>query len=407
MSPVAATLTWLDLTSTDRNQVRQILDLFEEQGTVDELGLGTVRDFFSDTLFPGTSTLHTRLRYVLFIPWVYRRLEARHRQVQDIDAEAREQEIRVIDALRSGGEEEGVIGGHARERLARLPSQAYWSALARWGLFCPRQSQGWYHHRFHRLAARRERTADEPLEAEEPVRTWHPQLPEPPEDWLQATTFALTGEEAAFLRDRIECAVPDSLLAYLAREGNAGLVDTQFLWEVPEVGQAPEHLQQLVAAARRFSLHVEGATLLYNLQLAELRRDRHGDPQGVDQGHIDTYRERLAVWAGQEAEETPFDPQALWALAARHRVVLRQPLRRFVESWSEVINSHGAAAVADSQRLRELIASRERALKGPRARVVNTNRLDQWRGSAGLGRLDYRWPDVRRLLADLHEGLGR
>ena len=59
------TLTWLDLTATDRDKMRRVLDLFNEQGTIDEMGLGTLRDTLSDALFPGTSTIQTRLRYML------------------------------------------------------------------------------------------------------------------------------------------------------------------------------------------------------------------------------------------------------------------------------------------------------------------------------------------------------
>jgi hypothetical protein len=51
---MAASLTWIDLTATDRDKVRRVLDLFKEQGTVDELGLGSLRDLFSNALFPGT-----------------------------------------------------------------------------------------------------------------------------------------------------------------------------------------------------------------------------------------------------------------------------------------------------------------------------------------------------------------
>ena len=72
---MAATLTWLDLTASDRDRMRQVLDLFNEQGTVDEMGLGRLRDALSEALFPGTSTIQTRLRYVLFVPWIYRQLE--------------------------------------------------------------------------------------------------------------------------------------------------------------------------------------------------------------------------------------------------------------------------------------------------------------------------------------------
>ena len=53
---MAATLTWLDLTASDRDRMRQVLDLFKEQGTVDEMGLGRLRDALSEALFPGPCT---------------------------------------------------------------------------------------------------------------------------------------------------------------------------------------------------------------------------------------------------------------------------------------------------------------------------------------------------------------
>lgn len=52
---MTATVSWLDLTAADRDKVRRVLDLFSEQGTVDELGLGSLRDTISNALFPGTS----------------------------------------------------------------------------------------------------------------------------------------------------------------------------------------------------------------------------------------------------------------------------------------------------------------------------------------------------------------
>ena len=52
-------LTWLDLTARDRDKMRRVIDLFSEQGTIDEMGLGTIRDTLSDVLFPGTSSMCT------------------------------------------------------------------------------------------------------------------------------------------------------------------------------------------------------------------------------------------------------------------------------------------------------------------------------------------------------------
>ena len=50
-------IAWLDYSETERRRMMDIIDLFREKGTVDELGLGTIRDALADRLFPGTSTV--------------------------------------------------------------------------------------------------------------------------------------------------------------------------------------------------------------------------------------------------------------------------------------------------------------------------------------------------------------
>lgn len=66
-----ASLTWLDHDPAARERSLRLLALFQERDSRDELGLGAIRDSFADQLFPGTSTIQTRLRYMFFIPWIY------------------------------------------------------------------------------------------------------------------------------------------------------------------------------------------------------------------------------------------------------------------------------------------------------------------------------------------------
>jgi len=151
---VSPSLSWLDLTAADRDKVRRVLDLFSEQGTVDELGIGSLRDTISNALFPGTSVLHTRMRYVMFIPWIYRELES-WGTGYDVAHHARELEIQLIDALAESDDTAGVIGIDAGANLARLASNAYWALLVHWGLFMPARPQSWYHRNFDELLSRR------------------------------------------------------------------------------------------------------------------------------------------------------------------------------------------------------------------------------------------------------------
>lgn len=67
---MTAFIGWVDSSSAERERVRRAIALFDEKDTRDELGIGTVRDAFANAFFPGTSTIETRLRYCLFVPWI-------------------------------------------------------------------------------------------------------------------------------------------------------------------------------------------------------------------------------------------------------------------------------------------------------------------------------------------------
>ena len=70
-----STLTWLDSSERERRTALELLSALNEPGTLDELGIGSIRDTFADKLFPGTTTIQTRARYFLFVTWILRIVE--------------------------------------------------------------------------------------------------------------------------------------------------------------------------------------------------------------------------------------------------------------------------------------------------------------------------------------------
>jgi hypothetical protein len=130
MEPVPSSFAWVDFSEEDRQRMNAVVQLFQESETVDELGLGVVRDVFANLLFPGTSTIQTRARYFFFIPWIYRRQEERRVSVAEIAKRARDDEIKLIDVLLENEDHAGVIGAQKRAALKGLPSAIYWRALA-------------------------------------------------------------------------------------------------------------------------------------------------------------------------------------------------------------------------------------------------------------------------------------
>jgi hypothetical protein len=131
---LTSAIGWIDFDDAERDRAQRLMDLFREQNSRDELGLGAIRDSIADHLFPGTSTIHTRLRYMLFIPWIFAGLPT-HRAPREIAAKARQDEILLRDALLAGDSTaNGVIGKDAGAKLKRLPSSIYWSGLESWGI---------------------------------------------------------------------------------------------------------------------------------------------------------------------------------------------------------------------------------------------------------------------------------
>ncbi len=404
---MTSAFAWLDYSAKERRAMLEIVDLFREKGTVDELGVGTIRDAFADAMFPGTSTLHTRARYLLFVPWVYLQLEEEKVKGSQMNERARSLQAALVRSLIAGGQSEGVIGIEAQEKLLRTPAMVYWGALRTLGvrLFPGSIEQysgavdSWY-----ALGRSPQRGEDgEIVDAGRP--NWHPGIPSPPNDLWQNASFALTYEEAAYLRERVYNAASDSLLAFCIRHPRS-YAKVERPWELPHLDEASGDQRAIVEQARRFALLMAGAVLVYNVMLAEEARDA-----GIrDSSLAERYRSDLATWADgrvrPELGELRRSEAAgsLWDVVSRIGPASSLPARRFAGQWI----SYALAdpwTVADSAEIRQLIERRERALKGGLARLTNPRALERWNGASGLGELTYRWPNARVVIADVVEGL--
>jgi hypothetical protein len=183
---VPSTFTWLDYSEQHRRRMLDVIDLFAEPDTRDELGIGSVPDAFAEALFPGVSVVQRRARYLLFVPWIYLDLERRGVPSAQAADRARRAETALINVLAEEDDHDGTIGIQAREKLKRLPSNVYWQALGRYGIRVFPGHQDAYHRAFDlfhsRAAAHRSRARerDDPAEEASP-HNWHPGLPAAPD----------------------------------------------------------------------------------------------------------------------------------------------------------------------------------------------------------------------------------
>ena len=134
-------LGWIDFSKEDRQKTLDVINLLSEQVAVDELGIGIIRDAFANYFFPGTSTIQTRAKYFLIVPYVLREaVDGRYgkdanRVLRAIDSAEKDCGIRLLEA---DPKAEGVIGSRVLPKgwVARKPSDIYWNGIRTFGIFC-------------------------------------------------------------------------------------------------------------------------------------------------------------------------------------------------------------------------------------------------------------------------------
>ena len=121
-------------------KITNILRALKTQSALDELGIGTIRDAFSNLLFPGTSTLHTRAKYYVIIPYIFQLAREQRFQLRsDVLPWIHKKEYEIIRALvkNSNSNEVGIIGSSTiqTEKVLKIkPSYIYWNSLRIWGI---------------------------------------------------------------------------------------------------------------------------------------------------------------------------------------------------------------------------------------------------------------------------------
>ena len=374
-----SSISWLDTSATDERRMREIVRLFSDVSTLDDLGIGQVRDGLGDLMFPGTSTLHTRPRYFAIIPWIFQRA-AKKSTGTELVSKARLEERKLIEVFRTPPAVDGMIGKVAGKTVRVLPSQIYWSALQRYGILCDPKSYTW----------------DVPVS--------------PPADFPASLESGLdmTEDEAQWFRERILVTCPGSYLAHLFADGlDDDPTEAALPWTHPALVQASDDIKSVVEHARLFSLTINGAALVYNLIVAE----RYDQLAAGDESYVESYRDALAEWA----EELELNREALsgwdlndfWAtvLRGRERNPVGPATKLFVDDWIARVRAQDAHDVASSSEIRTMITERERKNKGESSRLNNDRLIKNWRGASGAGRLNYRWGNVQRTLVDVREGL--
>nr|WP_321482187.1 DUF6361 family protein [uncultured Cohaesibacter sp.] len=366
----------------------------ESMGVRDEIGFLTIHQRYADHFFPGTSVLHTRARYALFVPWLFEDLAGKIGP--SAQRALRERERQIAGRLKDAGEAQ-VIGSHVFPKpSSQPPSVVYWKALAVWGIIREDKSKI-SREKAHRLLKARCSSTDDDGQ---PLINFDPpfvHLPNRPKNWQSGDiSLRLTKKEADFLRQhlgqlRVSGSMELCLLSKLVSLKNTPPAE---MWsdEIFAVAGADKAL--LIRARQAACLGGIGRAI-YDALLE--RSIEFTDKRQISARHRSHLKDIIAEQGEVAAKLDIAALEAdIGALPARlHSVVTAT--KDWIGSGSQ-----------DPKPLFEVYAAAE-ARKGPRARLPSTpnaraRRLEWSNDEHVLATpLHYRWKNVRTLLNDLAE----
>jgi hypothetical protein len=140
-------LGWIDFSSEHREKVKTVIDLLRVSDVVDELGIGTIRDCLSDTLFPGISTIQTRAKYFVTLPRLLREYQAlpphfrRNHPLADWLNDQENQCMKYLHTNHRTDPQKGIIGVDFAEKPGGGSTQAVFGLLEWFTTLRPGQNE--------------------------------------------------------------------------------------------------------------------------------------------------------------------------------------------------------------------------------------------------------------------------
>jgi hypothetical protein len=401
---------WFHLGTEEAAKARAFLRLCNGEDSVDELGFGILRDGFSEQFFPGTSTVMTKVRYLIFLAAIYRfmekTLESKKAAIADTFRRSREMQDQLRDVLSATfkhKEGHGVIGISVKEP-ERYPSVIYWASLRILGILrLAGTAESDYLRallRHHDLTKVDENAGDPVAEVAPPPINWDRGFDLIPsvlngKGWFpDGLDFELTGQEARYLRDCYLGAdkaspppsgISKSLLAHLIEKRRKSTFE--FPWDV----SIPPHLEEAVDDAKRFSVLARGTTLQYYHWLIEARHAEGWETPDAD----------IVGWFAnwwKEGRPLLLDWSEDQFLRRRRKDVRdRRNDISFIQEWLRHCRAaKSASTFLANTEVRALIAAREKVCKPKKARLSYKKHLQSWkripRESVSPYQLNYRAP---------------
>lgn len=398
---------FVNFNTEEKKRVAKMMQLLQESEAIEELGIGRVRDHFSNTLFPGTSTLQHHAKYFVVMPSLYYHTAFKSRKFQNLAEVSRyikEAEVQITrqmakwDNNQINTTETGITGINTlkdalndyNKYVKYDPAYIYGSGLARYGIIPDtgverlilELNKKHYADPHNKGALKNEDTtedADDLTGDKQVIKTCGESY-----DFFNGKTMplALTEKEASFMKDRIHSSCDGTMLAYL--------IDSKY--ELPErIGYF--EIEELLSELDPKVVNVYKKSVLFSklMHLIDWRFNySYFDSFGnTDEAEVckDEY-EKLLV----EYKEVILNEDAFKALFDYTRSI-DMMLTEFCEACYKAIIG------GEPTRVDQLVKAREHTVKRERSKIGNSAYKNQGRGKPLPN--TFRWETVRTMVNEI------
>jgi hypothetical protein len=381
---------FIDFSRDERNKILATLKLLGTQTALDELGIGVIRDAYADILFPGISTIQTRAKYFVLIPYLFERAAN-----QNLSSgrefyrwlNANEDKLVATLVRNSDADETGIIGKNAlkQKRVVKMkPSSIYWNGLRTFEIL---RNSGISLSAACNIAwtsARKKYeteiktdgdTFDDLSAGQGNSVLFSPILAD--YDFEKIASITLTRKEAEFLADRITKAAlsKNTLLAFLIKNK----LNCSSFNEIPS-DVLPDEMRCDYQMAKDFSGFIIGAHIRYNIIFSNYK----------DEEMISTFD----TW------QKDFINREFKLSNILERISCNYLVKKFCEDFFSTVYKK------DYKAMDELIIAREKAVKGDRAKLCKPKEYQyNYDRPVHFYRLDYRFGTAKIIIDDIIKGL--
>ena len=390
---------WIDFSNEQRDRVFSVIELLNTGGTVDELGIGSVRDNIADWLFPGVSTIQTRPKYFIILTDIFLGYLQRYQKGEKLpllSTYLKSEEHRIMHLLaknHSYKDGDGVIGvtvAQTNGELARKASSVYWNGLRTHKLIDTELSSTEYliQNDLSKFNPDGDVMDDKHL-IEEQFAIRAPLFSAIKED----IRMELSEEEANYLRDQFKDVTSSlkqehNLLSQLFTKERAEVIaNANNFQEMANLLIADESLHsetiQMLKIALLFDFIMHGAHIRYNIQLHKKSGELNFDDKWND------WLKKLEV---KREDVQGLNFEYIFSEVSPRTAPQTQ---QFMRLWKhEVLKEELNIKLLD-----ELVYRQEIKKKGAKAKLASVNgEFTSW---VGIQSLQYRFNNVKNIIKDI------